>query len=654
MERCTHVGFPGNFRQPLTATRFRRKAVAHREIAVRWSVPVCRAQVLLGGRGSDVTARTSVLQPGDNGIEVQIDFAEGLPCLLLEAEEFSTGSGWETSLDGEHWDPAEVWANGNPLVFPDAEREKIVPIAATQQQADKNYLLHTGEVLLVDFHETEVGSLCFEGSGSGQIDIQVGESAAEASDPDRASFEQHSLSSVDLNVSPIIYSSPEQVLRFARFSATGEAALRNVRFEAKIWPAVQKGQFASSDEDLNRIWRAAVATLHSNMHDFYLDGIKRDGLVWHDGTMALEAFERVFFDADLSRQTLIAQTLPANPSPRDVGILDGPMYAVIGFDTEYRLRGEADFSRMFRDRIEDILRFYGRLQNAEGFVDAHNVDPYGFFPDWSATEASGPDSHGTPAYAQILLAAVFAAAGDLAEAWRDASTAGRYRNRATRLRTAIRRRFFDQQQGLFWNGLDRNRQLDQRFTSFAQAFAVHFGLASEAEQNALFRFLNDSSLRSSHFSLSQVVEMAAYAQVRRTPEAIARLKRVWLPLLDQGFNRFFEGIDAGKRADEQLNMYGRKYAASLCHTWAGAAPVLAISKGILGVEPLEPGFRVCAVHPQSCGLEWVRGTTPTPFGSVEVEWRKERSRLTLPAGVTAHLPSGKLLTGPGSFPCELG
>ena len=42
---------------------------------------------------------------------------------------------------------------------------------------------------------------------------------------------------------------------------------------------------------------------------------------------------------------------------------------------------------------------------------------------------------------------------------------------------------------------------------------------------------------------------------------------------------------------------------------------------ILGVEPLEPGFRVFRIAPQMPeGIEWARGKVPTPHGMIEVEW----------------------------------
>lgn len=652
--RCAFIGYPANFRQPITQAYFRKSGTANRDVELRWTGPVGRIRTTIGGRGGDITTRHGVMRTGQSGIKVQIDFAESLPCFLLQGEGFSTGADWEASLDGEHWVRAETGAGGNPAGLPDAEREITValPVYRIVEPAGEvktSYAITSEKDLLLDFYETELGALRFDARGQGTLTVQVGESIPEVRDPDVRYFEQFPLPPISLNDQPQGIVLPQRTLRFVRFETSGQAELKNVRFDASMWPTGEKGRFESSDPDLNAIWTTAVATLRSNMHDFYLDGIRRDGLLWHDGPLTLDAYERVFFDADLSRQTLIGETLPEHPSIRDVGIIDSQMYDVIGFEREYLVRGDAGFSRMFRDRIEDILRFYASLQNEQGFVNAANVEPYGFFPDWSATEQSGPDGHGTPAYGQMLLAAAFSSGARLARAWGDAPAGARYQAAAESLQSAIRGSFLRASDGLYSNGLDRNGKLDSRTTSFAQAFAIAYDIAKPNEYQALFRFLDNESARPAHYSLSQVVELTAYAKAGRTPQAIKRLKSAWLPMLRAGYRRFFEDIEPRKDATAQLGMYGRKYAASLCHAWAGAAPVMAMSRGVLGIEPLQPGYSECMIAPQPCGLDWVKGSVPTDRGPIEIEWLGAQGQITLPSDVTARLTDGSRPKGPGRF-----
>ena len=86
---------------------------------------------------------------------------------------------------------------------------------------------------------------------------------------------------------------------------------------------------------------------------------------------------------------------------------------------------------------------------------------------------------------------------------------------------------------------------------------------------------------------------------------------------------------------------------------------------LLGVEPLEPGFRTFRVRPiVPDGVERACGTVPTPHGPVRVEWRLERASpacggatsgirlsFTVPGGTRAVLPDGRTF-GPSDAPRE--
>ena len=51
---------------------------------------------------------------------------------------------------------------------------------------------------------------------------------------------------------------------------------------------------------------------------------------------------------------------------------------------------------------------------------------------------------------------------------------------------------------------------------------------------------------------------------------------------------------------------------------------------ILGVEPLEPGYRVFRVDPRPpSGISWARGRVPTPCGDIEVAWKRTAEGISL-------------------------
>jgi hypothetical protein len=80
--------------------------------------------------------------------------------------------------------------------------------------------------------------------------------------------------------------------------------------------------------------------------------------------------------------------------------------------------------------------------------------------------------------------------------------------------------------------------------------------------------------------------------------------------------------------------------ASQCHAWS-ATPTFDLSTEVLGVRPLAPGFARFAVEPHPAGLDWARGTFPTPAGDIAVGWEHSegsfRLEVEVPSGCRARV-----------------
>ncbi|KAM3073349.1 hypothetical protein ACMFMF_006554 [Clarireedia jacksonii] len=84
---------------------------------------------------------------------------------------------------------------------------------------------------------------------------------------------------------------------------------------------------------------------------------------------------------------------------------------------------------------------------------------------------------------------------------------------------------------------------------------------------------------------------------------------------------------------------------SLCHAWA-SAPTGELSRHVLGIQAVSPGFSEWFIAPQTLGLDWAKGAHPTPHGSLIVSWAfdaqgKLSMNVTSPVGTngTVNLPS---------------
>ena len=54
----------------------------------------------------------------------------------------------------------------------------------------------------------------------------------------------------------------------------------------------------------------------------------------------------------------------------------------------------------------------------------------------------------------------------------------------------------------------------------------------------------------------------------------------------------------------------------------------------MGIEVLEPGCKKIRFNPHLAGLEWVKGTYPTPYGLIEVEVTPEGAICRAPEEIT--------------------
>lgn len=667
--RCCHVSYPGNFHQPVYQLHVRTQTTISYPQTLRWQTTTGRSRVLINGRALDFTRRQFDVTPGVLSLEWVIDFCTSIPSIIVDADECVSDASWQVSLDGVHWVPAETQPGySQPDLPPDACRDHTVRIPVHTvvqgqvQSGDMITVLPDGEVIL-DFAYIELARIRLTASGSAPLYVFVGESLQEVMNDNVRMFEQFPLSPLDITDVPITYELPERCVRFVRLRSAAPCDIYDIVLHARIAPVTYVGAFACDDDTVNAIWRAGAATLHACLHDFYLDGLRRDGLPWADQLSEVDGADCVFFDTQAARHSLVSLTFSEQPSAADFGIIDQPMYLPMSFWHDWLHRGDEAFLRLYSQRLWGLLDLYASLQDAEGLIAAQSVyalapsrdSNWNFFPDWAINSELGPDTRGTPTYAHMQLMRCFEIGAQLAQQIGLGERSARYSQRASQLREVILRRFWDAERQVFINGLDQQGEYDDRVTVHAQVWGILCDLTpADARATVCEHIFEHPRSRPENISLNYHWELKAYTHVGMNERALQRIKHIWGGWLAQGHRRFPEDFRPDMDEAAQLSMYGRPFANSLCHGWSGGAVVAFLSRGVLGITATEPGFRACQVAPQLGSLRWVQGQVPTPQGVIALTWDGQHGELTLPAIradlVACESTDGRTqLHGPGTF-----
>ena len=102
---------------------------------------------------------------------------------------------------------------------------------------------------------------------------------------------------------------------------------------------------------------------------------------------------------------------------------------------------------------------------------------------------------------------------------------------------------------------------------------------------------------------------------------------------------------------------------SECHAWS-SAPTYELSAMVLGVYPTADGYKSVRIQPNVSDLkvDFARGTVPTPYGNIAVDWKKDGGIFTMDVSIPSTdicaeviLPDGRaeMLTGKANFECKI-
>ena len=647
-ERCVNVGYPGKFFAKNNHVWFRKEVRLKKESSLCWEGP-SDIVLYINGVKQFVSGKQVILPVGRSSLLFEVTTDDSLPCIILKGAGLENPDEWQVSMDKEHWTiPESAVVYNKPSVLPDASQDmtarikpsQILPMRNAEMQGKDGISIGKNGYVLIDFFHLEIGTLTFQAKGKGTITVRVGETPEEALERDDKKLEQYPLAPVTLSEEGGTITLPERALRYVSLECDKGAEITSLRFDASLWPVEHQMQFETDDDYVNNLFKMSSATLHTCMHRFYLDGVKRDFLPWSmDALVSTLAGDYLFGDQQVSKNGISIALMPLDPQKSDIGIPDYPLHALFGLKQNYLRFGDLTTSLQYKDRIIQLLDFYASIVDENGFVHGNYGDrQFGYTPGWSTY--NGPARKGVAAYAQIMLYYNYVTGAYFADLWKESALADRYRKLARNLKKKIFEHFWDDDRKVFINGtMNDNVTVDKRISHHAQYWGILADIFPEEHYDNLFEnVLPNLPNYYEVVSYEKGYEFLAYAKAGRIKELWDHIYGVFGDWMDQGHTRFPENFMMNASRARQLVFYNRPYGLSLCHGANGVPVVVGALNGLVGFSQSSVKPNEYTIKPELLHLKWIHSRIPVKEGYIVLKLNAEgESTIDIPAGCTVRI-----------------
>lgn len=427
--------------------------------------------------------------------------------------------------------------------------------------------------------------------------------------------------------------------RFVRIdliSDNKELSLKEVRAIALYRDVPYRGAFKSNDERLNQIWQTGAYTVHQCMQEFLWDGIKRDRLVWMgDMHPEIMTISNVFGYNEVVPKSLdLARDSTPLPGWMN-GMYPYSMWWVLAQRDWYWYNGDKEYLEQQREYLLGLLELFHKRVDEKGFELSG-----GDFLDWPSEENEPAQKAGV----QALMMMTMKSAAELCDILGETAMAERCRDCHSRMASVASQVSEEYYKVALAPGEPGSKQ-----GTSLMVLADMIDAKKANEEVIKVEGARGFSTFYGYYMLQAMAKAGDYAG------AMKFISEFWGAMIDLGATTFWEDfhtdwlkedvapiteiVPAGKKdihGDFGAYCYvGLRH--SLCHGWA-SGPTAWLSQHVLGVEIVEPGYKVVRINPHLGDLEWVEGAVPTPFGDIKVSHRKDAegnvvSKVDAPAGV---------------------
>ena len=427
---------------------------------------------------------------------------------------------------------------------------------------------------------------------------------------------------------------PVMPFRYVEVENAPELRPEDIRQVAAYYPFDENAaSFSCSDGRVNAVWEMCRHTMKATSFcGIFVDG-DRERLPYEaDAYINQLGWYCCTGDTTLPRYTHESLILRASWPTEWI------MFSVLMAWQDYLHTGELSSVREFYPDLKAKTLY--ALRRADGLIStvepampkevekAVHFDSAGWgnvihdIVDWPAGERDGHEMKPVNTVVNAFHCRALELISKLAKALKEVEDELLFKAAFETAAKSLNEKLFDKNSGLYVDG-----EGSAHSSLHSNMFPLVFGLVPEERRKKVTEFISNRGMACSVYGAQFLME--ALFDNGKAGRAISLMTadtdRSWTHMIERvGTTIALEAWDNKYEPNQDWN-----------HAW-GAAPANILPRKILGIEPLEPGFRKILIWPRAGELKRASGKVPTILGPVSVEYETSGAKTIIAVGI----PSG--------------
>ncbi|MGL1894478.1 MAG: glycoside hydrolase family 78 protein [Spirochaetaceae bacterium] len=413
---------------------------------------------------------------------------------------------------------------------------------------------------------------------------------------------------------------------------TGVLKIKKIHVMEQAYPFKSQGAFYSSNKELNRLWDMTKKTIELCTSDNFMDNGLREKQPWTGdiativlGTLAIfgdDPIIRRYIATNMSGQKnsgLIPGHWPetsvkAHSVTKQGNILwfEHPMALMLRMSEYYIHGGHSGFIKKYSSHFRNYVNTLEKYENPDSVLEEI---PGQHWVDWAALNMTGISFITNLWYSEILKLA-----SELNKSDKDFSE--RCLFKAESIRTFLIENLWDRELNLFVDSI--NQSGEQTYSEHSNYSALLYGLVPVNDSDRFIQTVSDADIIrvEPSFMYTPIMALMSSGHIGKALEMISQRYKIWL---DGDYDTLPEEWHPNATFRDG---YWKGRIRALAQAASCGLP-FTFHRGILGVNPTSNGYKTFTVSPAIDYLEMCSGTVPTPYGSINVDWKRENQQIVL-------------------------